>query len=236
MSFVQTVNSRYTIVEAKISGIIEHPVSERLRLLKKKSPPQSGPTTVLAFDLPEGIWTRLFGKFSDVTKQAEIPLKKPLDKTPHVTLAYIINATEGELEKAKEMAKEISPKPLVINGVTFLPGMDGNVYVALDLSVTSAYRCLYNNIQSLVGQNRLREFRTFWKGHIPHASIGIIDGKYKENKQALKRIEKELTKIVKAEHIVFVPHFIEIHKDTKLGDAVNKFSPEMIDYTSLTEQ
>lgn len=234
MSFVQQVNARYSVIEAKISGLREHPLSERIKQLKKPEP-QKGTATIMAFDLPEGIWTKLFGKFSEITNQSNIPFKKPMDKTPHVTLAYIINATDDELEKAKTMAKEIGVKPFVINGVTFLPGTDGNIYVALDLNVTSAYRKLYNAIEKMVGRDRLREFRTFWKGHIPHASIGIIDGKYKSSVPILKDIEKKLTKLVKTEHITFVPNFIEVHKDTKLGDAVNKFSPEMIDYTSLTE-
>ena len=231
MSFVQQVNARYQVVEAKISGLREHPLSERIKLIKKPKV-QEGISTVIAFDLVEGTWTNLFGKFAKVTESYNIPLKPPLDKTPHVTLAYIVNATESEIKQAMQLAKTISQEPLVVYEVVALLGADKNTYIALHLQVTSGYRKLYNEITKIVGRNRVKEFRDFWKGHIPHASIGIIDKKFSDKKEEIKLITRRLTDLVKSEQIKFMPKFVEIHKDTKLG---NKFSPEMIDYDSLVD-
>jgi len=230
-TFKQKINSKYQVVEAKLSGIREHPLSDRIKLLKKVEPEEGG-STVLAYDLPEGIWTKLFGIFTSVFKEYDIPIKQPLDKTPHVTLAYIINAKDEEIEKAKTLATSINAQAFKVNGVTFLVGVDKNVYVVLDLTVTSAYRKLYNSIQNMVGRNRLREFRTFWKGHIPHASIGIIDKKYKDLETELKEAQQKLSKIVRQEKIVFIPKFIEVHKNTQLNDL---FTPELVDYKPLLD-
>lgn len=226
-SFKTIVYTNYR-VEAKLSSLREHPLSERVELLKKPKR-EEGPPTVIGYDLTEGMWTELFEQFSIILSKNGIKLKPPVDKAPHVSLAYIKNATDEEIEKIKStVSTEITP--FTVAGITFLLGQNKkDVYVALDLEVTSTYRKMYNAIQNLVGRERLGDFRTFWKGHIPHASIGIID---QVDKKLLKKLQKELDGLVKAKRIVFTPTFIEVHKDTKMAGL---FTPELIDYIAITE-
>jgi len=229
-SFNARVYAKYQ-VESKLSGLLEHPISERLKLLKKVKP-EKGSTTVLGYDLLEGVWSKLFTKFAAVVKEYNVTLKPPLDKTPHVTLAYIINATAEEIEKAKESAKAITT-PFRVNGVLFLKGKQTkDFFVVLTLQVNKEFRKVFNAIENMVGRQRVVEFRTIWHGHVPHASIGIISDFIEKNK--IKEIETKLSKIVKTEQIAFMPKFVEVHKNT--GKVGGPFVPEMIDYTSLVDE
>ena len=226
MTFKNKVEATYTLVEvdAKLHGLLAHPLSDRLKLLKKVTP-QAGPSTVIAYDLKEGVWSDLFGKFSVELAKHNIAIKPPLDKTPHVTLAYIINATDDEVEKAKELAKPITP--LTVQGVSFLKGkMTKDIYVVLDLAVTSAYRKVFNAIEAMVGRDRIVDYRTVWQGHIPHASIGIIADVGDREKEA----QKSLSQIAKSEKITFMPKFVEVHLNTKVG---GPFTPEMVDWKEV---
>lgn len=223
MTFAAQVHEKYQ-VEAKIHGLIDHPLSDRIKLIKKNKK-QPGPTTVVAYDLKEGVWTELFHKFSAELAKRQIKLKPPLDKTPHVTLAYIINASQDELEKVKQASKTITP--FTVEGVSFLKGKaTKDIYVVLDLAVTQSYRAIFNFIEKLVGRDRVVDYRTVWKGHIPHASIGtIVDAGSAE-----KEMQKILSKLAKEERIVFTPSFVEIHTNTGRQGG---FTPEMVDFEPI---
>lgn len=223
MTFKKRVEAKY-VVEEKFHGFGEHPFGERLRFLKKQPPKQKGPTTVIGYDFPSGMWEKLFDQFEKEFKSVGVELKPPLDKTPHVTLSYIINATQEELDAAKKLAKGITP--MVASDVSFLKGNDGKIYIALDYIVTPEYRRAFNAIENLVGQDRVVNFRKVWQGHIPHTSIGTVEKDFPER----KKVQAALTKIAKAARISFQPNFVEVHVNTKVG---GPFVPECTDWEEL---
>lgn len=54
-----TPDSNVYQIDSKFHGLISHPISDRIKMLNQPAQ-DSGPVTIIAYDLPEGIWSTFF--------------------------------------------------------------------------------------------------------------------------------------------------------------------------------
>lgn len=199
-----------TKVEAK------YPLKERLQTLRKKPLDPKAKKALIAYDFPDGLWSKLIDSFTKVLADAGVKAQTTKTKSGHISIGLLQSPTEEELEKAKAFGSKNAPT-FKIHGVEILGGLETPFgYVMLELDVPQRLRDYFLYLRKLVGNGRIQDYRTFSKDLKPHVSIVAIDPKDTEKaRKALPELNAALKKIGVTQ---VTPKFVEVMLNFEIAD------------------
>ncbi len=213
MTFKARVEAHYVIAQAA------YPFGERLQTLQRKraGDPKSRKVLV-AYSFPDPVWHKLVNSFKATLKKHGIDAETTKTKSGHVSVALLTDPSEDELEKAKVYGLHQAPM-FNVEGADILVGKSTPyAYVSIALDLPARMSQFFQYLRTMVGPERIGDFRKFLKNHHPHVSIvAIKPGDAKKAEAAMA----ELNQIVKNTGLSsYKPEFVLVMENFEVQDWV----------------
>lgn len=169
-------------------------------------------TDVIAWDFPQRLWRKMKADMAAALKKLDVEPQVLKANEPHVSVSYVIDPTQEEIEKIK-LAAPIYQANMKCTGLDVLQGQAqyGVDYLVVKFEVDSNYMKFMKFIDDLVGVERVKKFQEFK----PHCSIACFK---KDDAEKVKQGLPELEKAAKRLMWKIVPETFSVWRDFKKAE------------------